>query len=549
MINNNENETINDFTGEKKSGNKGIIGIVIALVLVLAVGVTAFAAKDKIVNLFRKEVASPVDYYHSVEKDSFNGVLDTYMKSYEEIYKLIQSDSMGSDVSLKVELADDVTTMLAAIYPALGDLKSAEVTLDYGLIENAFSLSLGAKLNDANIITGNAYIDGNTSEIYAQVPEISESYLNFSSALAEDDTAVMSRYFSSLSTLYESVYPAPETMETLFKSYVELCIDSTKTVTKESKTLKANGVEEKATALTVKMTGTEIYDLLVAIINKAETDETLNKLIEGFLEYANSLHTEEGLDTLTFDDYKNAIAEAKTSLEALKEDFTKYTNFLTMVVYVNNDGDIIGREITLDDTAADNQLNPNKFVISSKKAIDGNKMGYEMAFLNNDDVVFDIKGSGSASLTEFAGEYVLSVPSEELTVTAKIENCNISNLLAGEFKGDITITTDYELLSTYELKLALDTTLKTANMKVEIAGSDMNFGSITLVTTMLDEVTANKPADTTTVIDITDTTALQEYIAGFNPEEFVNNAATAAGINITYEELITLFSSLNGSSF
>lgn len=537
MFNKNENETYDGYTSNKKP----IIAIVIAAVLVLAVGVTAFAARDKIGNVFKNAVTSPEDYYHSVEKDNFKESLDAYMENYSETYKLLKSDSIDTNGSVKVELADDVSTLLATVYPALADLKSAEITYDMGMEKEALSFDLGAKINDANIISGNMYLDSANSLFYAQVPEISESYLNLSSEMSSDEFGEVATLFSSMTSIYEG-YPEPKTIETIIEDYVNLVIDSTKNITKDTLTVKANGVEQKATALTVKMSGTEVYDLLTTILDTAEKDEDLKSVISKYIDSMNAVFTEGDFENLSVEDFETAIADAKTSLEDIKEDMVACENVLTMIVYVDSDGNIIGRDITIQDDV-------DKITLVSKKAISKNQMGYEMVVKQNDDKLFNIKGYGSASLTNFAGEFVLTVPSEDITVTAKVDKCDVSKYLSGEFKGEITLTTDYETLSAYELKLTIDSTSKTAAIKAEISGSGTNYGSLSLSANVSDKVNSKKPADSATLVDITDEAGLMSYIGDFNPETFINDAAASAGLNITYTDLVTLFSSLGGSSY
>lgn len=64
------------------------------------------------------------------------------------------------------------------------------------------AVTLAAKINDANLVSGNGFIDFDNAKIYGQIPEISDSYLDFSSYLNSEEYDVNIDSLKSLGSFF-----------------------------------------------------------------------------------------------------------------------------------------------------------------------------------------------------------------------------------------------------------------------------------------------------------------------------------------------------------
>lgn len=527
--------------------NKLFIGGIVAAVLVLAAGVTAFAAKDKISNFFLNKSSSPVEYYRTVETNNIDKYIESGMKSYTEKYELLTSKSYSSEGSLKLELGDTVRTLLsvaATSVPGLSDLKSVTISANSSVENSAVSVGLASEINDTNLLSANTYFDLEQKQGYVQIPEISDSYLDFSKGMEQLSGTNGDDSIDTLLTMVQSLfagntYPEPEKIKTICETYSKLFVNSVNNVTKETVSIKAMDVEQNCTALTVKMSGTEFYDFMMLFLNTIQNDETLKSILTDYMDSIKNALPGADFEGTDFTTLWTQIDKAKSELKASKLDFDVCKEFFTMIVYVDGDGNIIGRDMTLADAK-------DTISFTYKKAISGNNLGYEMNVMYNDTSYFEITGSGSASFTNFNADFDIKLPSEDISIHAKIENGDIIKLLEGTFSGDITISTDYPMLSGYQLKLTTDVKEMSTYLKAEVLSGGTSQGALTLSSSTSKEPKLQKPADSDTLIDIMDTQALQTYISGFNIETFVNNFSKKSGIQISIEDIQSLLNSFAG---
>mgnify|MGYP001660073548 FL=1 len=210
-----------------------------------------------------------------------------------------------------------------------------------------------------------------------------------------------------------------------------------------------------------------------------------------------------------------------------------------MFVYVDNKGNIIGRTITI---TAD-----KTYTMEYKRAIKATSLGIESTIKEGDKVVFLVKGKGSSTLTEFSGDFVITFPTEEVTINATVSNGDVSKLLDGTFNGDITLTTTYKDLEDYKLNLSVKTSLLSSLVKVEALDKENSCGILTLKQESTDKANIDFPDTNSSFIDVSNSNALDNYISNFNIESFINDFASRANLDISYSDIVSGILGYNSS--
>lgn len=522
---------MNQFeTSTQPKKKKFIPVIIIAVILVTIIGGSVYASRSVISNIFQEKFAKPEDYYHRVENNNINNDIDNSIKSYSTAYKLITSKKYSSTASIHLDFSDELKDQLGKINSKLNQINSAELTYKSSFDNSKEAVTLAAKINDANLVSGNGFIDFDNAKIYGQIPEISDSYLDFSSYLNSEEYDINIDSLKSLGS-FSDLYPEPEKLESILKKYSNLFVNSVSNVEKTKTTITANSITQDCIGLTIKMSGQELYDSIHTILETAKDDKDIQSVIDDMINYIKSIDSSSDLNDVTSKSYSENIDSLIQELEESKDEFTKYEDLLDMFVYVDNKGNIIGRTITI---TAD-----KTYTIEYKRAIKATSLGIESTIKEGDKVVFLVKGKGSSTLTEFSGDFVITFPTEEVTINATVSNGDVSKLLDGTFNGDITLTTTYKDLEDYKLNLSVKTSLLSSLVKVEALDKENSCGILTLKQESTNKADIDFPDTNSTFIDVSDSNALDNYISNFNIESFINDFASRANLDISYSDIVS----------
>ena len=317
----------------KMNKRKLVIPCVI-LALVLVVGTVAFAMKDKLSNLFHNQFASDEEYYLYVEQENRDQALETFCKNYENNYKKYETGTNNS-VSVKVELGEQLKTTLSTLGLDLSKLDSATLNMNTVLDKNIYDLVYGLQVNDTDLIQAKIYADFAESKMYMQVPELSESYLDISSSL-DSSTEEEKEMLSSVAD-YASWMPKSDSLKKSFVTYTDILFKGIDKAEKSSDTLTASGVSEKCTKISVSYGQESIKKVMTDLVMAAKEDKTVTDLLEKLDEMSEETSASE---------YAKSMEELIKEME--ETDDSKIGSEITMDVYVDDDGDIIGRVINLE---------------------------------------------------------------------------------------------------------------------------------------------------------------------------------------------------------
>ena len=279
---------MNQFeTSTQPKKKKFIPVIIIAVILVTIIGGSVYASRSVISNIFQEKFAKPEDYYHRVENNNINNDIDNSIKSYSTAYKLITSKKYSSTASIHLDFSDELKDQLGKINSKLNQINSAELTYKSSFDNSKEAVTLAAKINDANLVSGNGLLIWQC-KIYGQIPEISDSYLDFSSYLNSEEYDINIDSLKSLGS-FSDLYPEPEKLESILKKYSNLFVNSVSNVEKTKTTITANSITQDCIGLTVKMSGQELYDSIHTILETAKDDKDIQSVIDDRLITLNQL--------------------------------------------------------------------------------------------------------------------------------------------------------------------------------------------------------------------------------------------------------------------
>lgn len=554
-----ENNELNAAVPKKKSKKGLIAGCVTGGVLLVGGGTFAILAATGIFNPFKtiqntidKATKSPLQYYKQVEGNYIDDSIDTVKEYYDNSRSRIDPKQTQMDFSASVVLESGIKSLLNSYAGSdlLNNLDSLGLNFTYGGTESEFNISPSLLVNDEKVFTGNAYINVENGETYVNVPEISDEYIDLTDAVNESLSS-SSDTFSKLLDSFEinqTIYPAYETLTQSIDNYKTIYFDNIKNVEESTEKLEASGVSAEYTTLTVKLTGEEVYNILKSSLEAAKDDAYVKEFIDNWNEKCDKIvsdSTDESNISVTkidYDEYTSGIDEALSSLEERKDILSSYGDILSMKVYVDGDGEIIGRNITV---IGENSSSAN---IKYAMVISGGKYGCDFSVSVDDKTYITVTGGGNYDLSNMDGDFTATfheaINNEDLNIYLKYENGNTIDYLKGIASGDLTFTTDMKELKDYYLKLSYSSEENNGNYKITVGQKDIDFASVKIAYAISNEVNLLKPTDSSKVIKASDTAKLTEYIQKFDPEKILANIKQKTGVTIDIDQINNMWNSL-----
>lgn len=353
-------------------------------------------------NTFKRMFYKPVDYYRYVEKKNAVKKIGLISGWYKECgFGTDNGGSIGSEESMNVKLSEDVLQPVSEA-SGTGDLSFLSDISIYGkstVYDDIRSRNTTISLKDRQILTLNTIGDGD--ELYLRIPELGNDYVSFDKGALEDarklmrnfakvppeeDTGKISEYRSLINALPEAVK-----MTGIMNKYSDLIFDNIDDVSRSGReSLELGGIGQKCWILSVKPGYRDLMKIADALRDTLKEDEDVREIIVKKAE-------EKGLDG---DDAWDVFVESLDMLEG----FAASCPDLEMKVYVDNRGNIICREIDLNDRS--------QFKVKYGRTINGREFGAQL-YLSDAakgyDKEFNIEGSGKKAGSHYSGDFTLSI--------------------------------------------------------------------------------------------------------------------------------------------
>lgn len=401
-----------------------IIGaaVIVALVLVLL-------NLDTIRDFWRRNFSSPKDYYHYVEGNAVEEFTSNAGEAYER-YFLERSNISDRSVSTEIEMTlgeggRELMKLADLSGVNLSWIESLSFDLGSAINKDALAMGVGIVINEVDILTGNMFLDLNDEVLYLQIPEINEKYMGFK--VQESDLGNLQEVFE-MNEAARRICPDQEVMERLLERYLMTAVESVEDVSKDKEVLKAEGVEQKCTVLTVTVDQSTCKDIAEKILRQMREDEDIEGIIKNAVSeselsadlfYMEDMSPEEACDG--FIEWIDDELEDLEDLEADDEEALK------MKVYVDDDSRIVGRTIETEDVEI-RMLMPEN----------GKQFGCEIYCRNPRGEEIALTGTGIRNDESIDGEFVLEYEDTSI-VDIEVQDLHTKDLKKGMMNGVVVL--------------------------------------------------------------------------------------------------------------
>ena len=511
----NQNITMPQKMPVKKSKYK-FITIVLAVILVLGIGVVAFAFQNSLANTLAMATKSPANYYASIEKKAINNTIDSFISAHTGLPKQTAvnvTTDISFDRNTVSALSSTLGMSLEEVEQLLG-IKFETIGLDMTVAFNETNLQeiLLLKLNEIDLISLELFFDIIKKELLLRSPELSSSYIRHSLELGEDNPTDKTQIFSDLLAADKTGY--------FFKTYSNIILDNMNNVELvKDVEFETGNVSETCNKLLVTIDQATLNQILLAILEEAKDDSYIHSVLSVF-----DITKEEYIQNI-----ETLIAESKD------EDTTRLSDkILEMTLYVNNSGEILGRDIVFLDTYS---------FIGSLGYYNINKKGSSGFYYKDEKGIEIINVTGKKTTRNNAsdGSFTISINADVIDsfsdLIIEIEYQNVKTELKNGRKyiyGNYSISS----LAMMGTKLLFDFDVADGIQQSLIR---LQFGSTSLVTLdtkvkFLDNYNYTLPSISDTIYDFTD---MDAFLQTIDTDKLIEDLSNKLGINL--EDIIYNF--------
>lgn len=518
-----------DVKPPEKSKRKKTAGIVAAAVLVLLIGI-GVTAHAKIANFIKMNFGSTAEYYQYVETKNRDAGAEVFSNQYKAYYDSLCGDEWKENATYKLELGQTLKTMLSMTGTDFSALNDAGLVVSRKRSGGISQSRIRGCINGQDVITLNMYVDMANSEGYAQIPEISSKYVDFSESLK---LLKNSNLGGGNVFLYGgmSYLPEPEKMRNLLITYSDIAIRNMDSVEKSSGELEAGEVKGNYTKFTVTCKGKEFYNMLLDMMNTMKDDQNIKAIADKYGEGA----------------YETFSEFLKESIDALKSEEGKVMDEdlqMVMDVYVDGDGKIVGRVIDL--KSKDGETITLTFI----QPENGSEIGTELSFALNGVTYVSLAGKGIRKDGKISGEYKVSLdesinPSKENIVstkdlvTIKVTDLDEDKLAEGYMNGSITLSSSGTTFSSYSLQFDVKGDKENKNSSISVLCGGDKLVTLTVLSDQKDVPEVKKPGEGDELCDASDDDAMEAYNKEADPEKIVAGIKEKCGVDLSaYIKLI-----------
>lgn len=518
-----------DVKPPEKSKRKKTAGIVAAAVLVLLIGI-GVTAHAQIANFIKMNFGSTAEYYQYVETKNRDAGAEIFSNQYKAYYDSLCGDEWKENATYKLELGQTLKTMLSMTGTDFSALNDAGLVVSRKRSGGISQSRIRGCINGQDVITLNMYVDMANSEGYAQIPEISSKYVDFSESLK---LLKNSNLGGGNVFLYGgmSYLPEPEKMRNLLITYSDIAIRNMDSVEKSSGELEAGEVKGNYTKFTVTCKGKEFYNMLLDMMNTMKDDQNIKAIADKYGEGA----------------YETFSEFLKESIDALKSEEGKVTDEdlqMVMGVYVDGDGKIVGRVIDL--KSKDGETITLTFI----QPENGSEIGTELSFALNGVTYVSLAGKGIRKDGKISGEYKVSLdesinPSKENIVstkdlvTIKVTDLDEDKLAEGYMNGSITLSSSGTTFSSYSLQFDVKGDKENKNSSISVLCGGDKLVTLTVLSDQKDVPEIKKPGEGDELCDASDDDAMEAYNKEADPEKIVAGIKEKCGVDLSaYIKLI-----------
>ena len=446
---------------KKKGSKKKVIIPIVTVAVVAAAGIGVFAFTQS--NFFQSKFSSPEEYYRSVEE----AYIDKGMKALSNV---VDGEDLN-EITASVNLEDAGVAMLGlsgyisdAEVDALDDL---EIQINTGKKDGVSGAKAALYSGDESILTANTVIDTDSGDLYVQFPELSESYIRIS----EDTTSVDFQELLGMGTVLDF-----SSLPDMLPKYLDVMLDYATDVERQDSTLQVGNISQDATLLEVRIGGGQLADMAVDLMETMQKDKDLEEIMVNLGDYMMAADPSFGYSGQEF--YDEAMNQLQETMDEARSEGVPESAAIEMDVWVDGDGNIIGRTITLVDSEETMEI------FHSLEAQDGADYASELSVgdISNvsDGGYVSLEGEGTIKGGKADGSYTLMSEDEEV-LQIEVSDYDVKLADEGYLNGTFLFTSDTEpSLSGFGLQAEIHSDSSDAEAVISVLSSDVPVATLNL---------------------------------------------------------------------
>ena len=380
------------------------------------------------------------DSYKETEKAAFAKAIQEMGADYAQNLAQIGDGAVKGNAEIKLSLDDGGKAILGMLTPVdISWLEDASMDTKVNLNEGTMIETMDVKVNGTKICTIEYYFDTENSEVYMRIPELNEGYIKMnmeqmtqeaesemkeegmdsSFSVSMDMADAMNSYFSTLDNL-----PEADVLTSILTRYSDIIFDNVADGENPgTQSAAAGDVSQELTVLEGHVTQAEAQPMFQQILDTAKTDEELKGVIEGWTEAMND-------PEYSYDTFLQAIEDLEKDLDGEIDESD--TSGFVLRAWVDDNGDVVGREVLADDGEQEESL------FSYLCTTDGDQRGFSFTLGSDADSV-GLYGSGTLSGDVLSGTYTFTSGGQDAAVI-EVADYDTKAVENGIWKGIYTIS-------------------------------------------------------------------------------------------------------------
>lgn len=488
--------------GAKEKVKKFPKGLIIAIAAIAVVLVVVLANFKSVANTVNKMVSSEEKYYASIEKEEIKELASSAANIYENtILEYSDYNNLSLDYGVEVELSEDASEMLAASMGAEDGKPFTKMAVDFFLSfkGDVLSAEAGATLGKTDLLSVKGVADLKKGEAYGIIEDLTSKYIGVSfEEYSEMITEAMAKGDEFIKLL-----PDKKTVESLLNRYMTIVVENIDGISEKKDTVKVGDIEQKCTAIRVKIKEKDLKKIAIAVLEEAKDDKELISLATDFAVLGAKMEGEEDVDAKEFEEmFKEGIESALESAKSAEDDSDeeedsdeeKSDEAFIMNVWVNGKGEVIGRELKRNDETLFVYKMPEK----------GGKFAFKGVIYDGEDE-YILDGEGKKSSSSLSGDFAVKFKGEvydwetgdnkektQKYVEIKVDKFDTKKIKEGYANGSFTFKLSDEFISevgmgaagvvigNYEIKCDVKSNKDGGTAEIALMNKDDMFAKIVL---------------------------------------------------------------------
>ncbi len=530
---------------EKKGSGKAAFLVIATVVIVIGL-LIAFNYKA-LANFAHKTFDSPEKYYAYIEGQQVEEIVDTYMLYYDEYFvnTLFAMNDKSVEANISVEFSEDLRDLMSMSGVDFDWLEAANIGMNMSMTEDGMSMGIKGGANKVDLASMNILMDFADEMMYMQVPELNKTYMG--ADFGDADISIDEDMWEQYDALKQYI-PESKELRKLLVKYANIALGAVEDVDKSTEKVKVGDITQNSTALEVTFDSDTVQAMLEAVLEEMLEDKDLEKLFVKVMGMAEEVDYPVDPDDM-YDQFIETVEEALDNIE----DFDMGDFEMVMIVYVDGEGNVIGREVEAEGMKV-TYLMPEK----------GSKFEMEYAIeMEEYGEIIDIslEGAGKKKGNKISGEFEVKYEGISFADIV-VDGYDIEKAKKGESVGSFTISaskslkklTDSSLSSSdaalaatimeYSLQIDMDTDLKGGTVSFTVLDGEDVFAKLTVEAKTGKGTKLSVPSDKD-VLDPNDEDDMEEWVEGVDWDKFIKTLEKAEIPDDYIEELEDLIDELD----